>query len=496
MDPNTAFAWSSFWPIWIKYCGVVDEFEMLKSKWNFMSSEAFSALPTIPSTFNMIDNLIHETTTLFKPMFDRETVDKIENFDPNTARARTSDLQERFIELSQYVGLLKFVFFQRTVSNEIPHVVSGLPLSPERTVGNESLYVAADNVAKAYFSCLRKRERDELEWDGVISFIYPILGGYFGGINRPSEYIRKFHVSLTEEGKNFLGCYLFLAHEIGHSTHYSIDRLRAEKNRWPKWFDKIWDDVFNHETLGQNAKFGQEVNRLSSRCSGCRIYSRLCKYLRSADVNSQEYEQCVADLIAYLIGGPSTVFALIDFLNRKPKIRDIPVRPAFLSGYFFQKRQNSFSDLIDAEISKMRNDWILHVQDEEGYYNAHCVVRGNSPTSCFDLFKRIAHYGGQFFASDDVVLFRDGQNQELNLPFDVKALPRDVNSLTSALVKEKFNISKTTEERIKSNLESRTPLHDEDPRNILHCFYLLHREGKTPDYATTLFSLVSHKKGE
>ena len=47
--------------------------------------------------------------------------------------------------------------------------MSGAPLSPEKTIGNEAIYVAADNAAKRYKKCLYVP--NEFAWDGYVSFL-------------------------------------------------------------------------------------------------------------------------------------------------------------------------------------------------------------------------------------------------------------------------------------------------------------------------------------
>ena len=57
-----------------------------------------------------------------------------------------NELQARLFSLAHYLGILKFVFFQRTASFDMQEVSTGLPISPEVTVGNEAIYTAASNL--------------------------------------------------------------------------------------------------------------------------------------------------------------------------------------------------------------------------------------------------------------------------------------------------------------------------------------------------------------
>ena len=118
------------------------------------------------------------------------------------SRGLILEIGSRLFEICHYHGILKTTFYMRTVSSEIPHVVSGIPLSPEKTMGNEAVYVAADIVARRYRECLYVPE--EFSWDPYVSFLYPATcTGFYGAFCSPERHLRLYHISISEEGKNF-----------------------------------------------------------------------------------------------------------------------------------------------------------------------------------------------------------------------------------------------------------------------------------------------------
>ncbi|MDH5266279.1 MAG: hypothetical protein OEW62_01220 [Candidatus Bathyarchaeota archaeon] len=477
--------WSSLYPVWIKYCGVCDEYKNLKDKWNYFCVEEFSSLPSIYPTFQRVDTLIEETNHIFSPFFGRERIDSMNGFDRELASRRISEFQNRFMELSNYLGILKFIFFQRTVSSEIPHMVSGEPISPERTIGNEMLYIAADNIARQYRNCVRLDQN--LNWDGIISFIYPIQSDYFfGGFCHPSNYLKHFHVSISEEGKHFLGTYLLLAHEISHAIHYKWDgALRSF--RCPSWFATIWREILGR----QLTLFPPLLEQLKESCSECHYYDYLFTYMYDLRENSEMFRQFVADLLACLIGGPTTCYSLIDmFLNANPELRHIPLRPAFICGYFQQKHELAASAVLENEISDMQNKWTPHIQRIQSLVRSSCILDGADPSRmCFPIFMEMGRHAGHVFADCDeqlVDLYR-----MLEFPIEPPSVPEEFDSISSMLVRDRFDISAQEEAEIECKLKNRTICSDYDPRKILHCYYISHRKGQTPDYAATLASLAS-----
>jgi len=461
--------WWSIYPIWVKYCGVCDEYVSLKSKWKYITSiEGLNALPNMDETFRRLDHLIEETDEKFRPMFDKTKFDDINAFRVDLTENRLNDLQQRFFSLAHYLGILKFVFFQRTVSLEIPEVVSGLPLSTERTIGNEAIYLAADNVAKRYRDCINIDSK--IKWDGAVSFVYPIQESYFfGAYSRPDRYLNQFHILLSEENKHFLGSLLFLAHEISHAAHFKI----KDKGLQPNWLVDMWRKVAGD----QIDRFSDEISSLAGSCNRCVVW----QYLNFILANDEEFRQNVADLIALLIGGPATCFALFDFLNSAQIGRYLPLRAAFLHGYCSESGLGEYRTLLEIEIMKMKEGWDAYLP----LFASFCPNATSTP--CYDILLRMGARSGKVFAFFESRILEELRTE---LPTETVIYPPSISTLTSAIVKDKFVIASSDEERICSDLLASKTLPSEDPRNILHCYYKLFRERTAPDYATTLYSLA------
>ena len=224
--------WTSARSLWVKFCGIADEYKMLRDRWLYLYSK--NKLPVLPylraknpdeeeQTFDLLDNHVKELETKFGELgFERNKMESYNDFRQETSRTDRVDIVDKLkliedyvYDLANFVGLLKFAFFQRTVSSEIPHVASGMPHSPERTIGNELFYLAADNVARRYYECLNIPYG---KWDGFITFTPPIEEYFYGAFYRPSPCLELFHISMSEEAKYFVGSYLALAHEFGHAV--------------------------------------------------------------------------------------------------------------------------------------------------------------------------------------------------------------------------------------------------------------------------------------
>ena len=161
IDKNFEGLWRTARTLWIKYCGVSDEYKMLRDRWLYLHGEnKLMVLPYLrrkndneeQDTFDLLDDYIKILQNKFDSIgFKRSELENFSNFKDKVEDLNTDELinrlwliEEYFYDLSNFVGLLKSAFFQRTISAEIQHVVSGIPHSPERTIGNELFYLAAD----------------------------------------------------------------------------------------------------------------------------------------------------------------------------------------------------------------------------------------------------------------------------------------------------------------------------------------------------------------
>ncbi len=468
--------WATWYTLWVEYRGVSDEYVSLKTKWNYITcSEKNGALPSMNSTFNRMDRLIADLAENFKPMFTRDSNDTLSGFKEDLAETKLNEVRSKFFSLAHYLGILKFVFYQRTVSYGLRDVVSGLPLSPERTMGNEAIYLAADHLAKRYFDCLHPDPY--LQWDGAVSFFYPVQEDYFfGGLSWPDPHLRQTHFVLSEENKHFLGSLLILAHEAAHTTQIII---QSKDVRPPNWLIEIVGLV--HGNLVNNSK--SLVEEVAEKCKGCYV----TKWLKDQmNVNNYFYTivENLADLLALYIGGPTTSLALIDIVvNQATVKRYFPNRPAFLLGYCEGRGMQEKAELSQ-EISKMREGWKSCLQINYPRCKQEC--------DCYTLMLKIGEYTGKVFAEfETYVLTELGSDRQTKRIF-----PREATSLTQGLVKEKFLITDDDEQRITETLNRLKICPEEDPRHIIHCYYRTFRKGQPLDFATVLCSLAynTHKK--
>jgi hypothetical protein len=433
-------------------------------------------LHTIDETFNRIDRLIETIGEDFRPMLSRESNDTISNFDEDRAERKLNVVQSKFYSLVHYLGILKFVFFQRTVSYGLRDVVSGLPLSPERTMGNEAIYLAADNLAKRYFDSVNPDP--DLNWDGTVSFFYPVQEDYFfGGLSWPDKHLKQAHIVLSEENKHFLGSLLVLAHEIAHTTHVNID---DQESFYPKWFDSAWRKVAG----AQIYNFEKKVADLANECPDCYVSLWLSTFMQP-DFNAQIFREDIADLVAFLIGGPTTTLVACDLaLSRARKERYFPYRLSFLLGYSKQKNLPEFKQYemeLRSEIMKITTGWgkCLSINYPE------CTDCKN-PEKCYQLMLNIGMFGGDTFARVEASILEDLRDDKQTH----HVLNENAKSIVEGLVKEKFEISDNDERRIIDRLGKMELCTEEDPKHIIHCYYRAFRQGHPLDFATVLCSLA------
>ncbi len=302
--------WEALRALWIKYCGVADEYKMLRDRWLYLHrEESLNLLPNLRNsndlTFDLLNKHVKRLDSIFEKKFFLQRT-SIESFDKSKRKIKKASLQDYselkyyFFDLSAYVGLLKLAFFQRTVSSEISHVASGVPHSPERTIGNELFYLAADKVAERFYKCLNLPEKYG-KWDGFITFAPPITEkGFSGGFFRPSKSLKLFHISLSEEQKYFVGEYLILAHEFGHAAIFNL------KERDGLTFDVL-------RSYSMNRSIENLKDNLSAECDKCpNNPRRMCKKMDKVIIERDPFEEYFADIIALKISGPHIINAILN----------------------------------------------------------------------------------------------------------------------------------------------------------------------------------------
>lgn len=520
--------WEAIRTLWMKYCGISDEYKMLKHRWRYLyDPESLSALPKLfgeedeeedNSTFGLLDNLVEDinetfTTKLNFKRSEPETYNKSLRYLRNFALRDYYILERQIFELSTFVGLLKIAFFQRTVSKEMSHVASGLPHSPERTIGNELFYLAADEVAKSYYSCFRIPYG---RWDEFITFTPPITEGHFtGAFFRASEYTRLFHISMSEEQKYFVGAYMILAHELGHAPTVKLWKgLNYAKTNISLWIKLLFSEIYN-KTMSVLWK------RRRINCDECALWRRYALKI--------ELEQCIADVLGSKVAGPNMGHALLDTTfgtsNESDLIRILTFRSYMIA-----------SGVVDSTLN-------LRIEDLKNRVNENlncpsffeCVEEiGNSWASLindFDLrFPQI--FTEQLDTNDNIVNLLDlcpeapvidiniigsrgnwtnlhdicaaiADDRGLKLNCNQICINRSLESLFSCFVVDEFdednikaNGKKITTDNIKDSLLKGVLCPEIDPRYILHAYYECYKESKgmeRPDYAATIHSLVFNK---
>lgn len=476
--------WEAVRTLWMKYCGISDEYRMLRDRWLYLYKEV--SIPTLPYlknkenlTFDLLDNHIKELDQLFKDKFNLKR-GVMEDYTKSLPLLRKSSLRDhseievRFFDLSTYVGLLKLAFFQRTASSEISHVASGAPKSPERTIGNELFYLAADKCAKRYHECLNIPYG---RWDNFITFAPPIGQGYFyGAFYHPSPYLELFHISMSEEQKYFVGSYLALAHEFGHgvltkkTTTPEGDVITDKVNWYKLLFEIVWDGMFD--------SLNEFVGR---RCEDCII----TKYTDSKLSYFRQYEQFIADLFGFRVGGPNILSALWDIsfgvTNELELIRNV----ALLEYIYAHSKRREIRGLIDRI-----NDLLDRLDVVRAENNKLCPTH----TNLSECITKIGGLWANIAMNVDKDIFSIIPNRNLgNLDLEGYDIS---SSIFSNFIKEEFKIKKSEETRLVDSLLSGIPCTDADPRHILHCYYEAYKKSKgedRPSYPATIQSLAFNK---
>ncbi len=426
---------------WIEFVGVADEFKMLRNKWDYLSLQPNSMLPQIETVFERMNRVIGELSQLFNRLgFSRHEVENRTNFvEHEMSRHVVKGINGRFLELCHYHGILKTTFYMRTVSSEIPHVVSGAPLSPEKTMGNEAAYFAADNVAKRYKACLHVP--DEFIWDHYVSFLYP-SSGFYGAFCSPQEHLRLFHLSISEEGKNFLGLYLVLPHELAHMCHIKLGRENLNAN----WFKRIFQE------LGPRLRFHDST--------GAAVDIPDTRWIVM-------FQQFIADILGLMIGGITTLHLYNDlmFIDSCQYLRN-----CFLYGYF-SSIGDPVTDSIRSEIEILENRRRFFPETNMQW----------------DNLRQFGISLGSRFRELTQNLVNNESRDQLDLPSNTTT----GNDLISHLVKQRFHITIEEENELCNSLQRGKIVNDVDPAKILHAFYRNFRLNRPNNYSATLFSLAN-----
>lgn len=501
--------------LWMKYGGLRSEYKMVRDRWLYFNSEYGRVVP-LPKRGNSIFDLIDKELDVIDDLFEYFKGQRLKrsslemSIDGEVRLVEYRELSERIREMVDWLSLLKMSFYQRTVSVEIPHYSFGLPRSPERTIGDEQFYLAADRVAESYLRCLKV---PNLQWDGFITF-EPMLS--FWGSMGPGVFISPtipvYHIIMPDHYKYLVTSSLILAHELGHpaldGNYYMpkiegyvfainidkpIDRIRRALVPY------IMDGV--RREMGDEGPFSGEGESGSTReeCRKCGIPFKLLG-------KNEWLDQILTDIIAFRIGGQTTIevfldeiLNLFDFLTISiDSERETPVRVEGVGTSLSLKL-----DLLSRFTAALRfikstyprnRDWVdgkLELIDAWGKRSAETIE---------EHFERFARRYPQ-----------EGPISLEEREIDLKCCSSFGKSFSKALVETGigsnvvdtcvrrdgvFTIRKNEEKAIMEDLLNENTTEDRDPRKILHCFYRLFREGKRPSYATAIQSLAFNQYWE
>lgn len=111
--------WAPVRSLWNKFCGMCDEYRILKERWSYLIDTVGPALPNIEEpTFRELDNLLEKLELAFEEDFKLKRME-IEDFDEFSnsigfkSLAKYENVRTKLEDLSVYLGLLKLAFFQR-----------------------------------------------------------------------------------------------------------------------------------------------------------------------------------------------------------------------------------------------------------------------------------------------------------------------------------------------------------------------------------------------
>jgi len=439
---------------------------MLRNKWTYLCDELYPALPNLQTreegskmTFDILDEQIKDIDKQFLEHFKfrRDEPDDVDKFKQGRIEY-FSRLQKRVLDLSAYVGLMKLAFYQRTVSVEVPCVTAGYTRSPERTAGNELIYVAADNVAHAYMSCLDTPKAYSTKlpmWDGFITYVPPITDelslGAFCEVT-PYGLVR---LSLSERHKPTISNYLLLAHEIGHIPVFGLKPGQTERPRYRRLAESLIKEVRN-------------VKRIKGRTRDCARDARAECRFHPIDVEENSDSvwvptlvQIFADIFGTKIGGPTTIEVLLNETLLSKQMKEFPryVLKSILLRLWGSVQYMSLSPFTDnqSKVIKERLCLLASQYDKEE----------DLPYPCFRCMEQIGKKIGK----------------------RIKETERKNTSLFSSFIKKgkAFRIGKREESEIMRILMDGHLCTDTDPRKILHCYFLASQE-------TSMFRTTSRNR--
>jgi len=486
--------WEAARTLWIKYRGVVDEYKMLRDRWLYLHDQ--TSLPVLPyylktTTFTILDNHVRKLDRMFKQKFGFEGAN-LEDYTKSSPYLRKISLENYskirydFFMLYTYVGLLKLAFFQRTVSSELTHVASGIPRSPERTIGNELFYLAADKIAERYKDCIYTRYA---KWDGFTTFAPPITDEFFyGGFMRPSLSLELFHVSLSEEQKYFVGSYLGLAHEFGHAA--------VDSNDNPKTSPKSYFNYIRSLAVAEPIRSWQKSFEDCKRC----IYNP--NILLWCRIERHPFNEFFSDLVGIKIGGINVIHAILDecfYLLDSPEVvveenkkqirieANYPPEPEIIlriNGVCcYLKKLNRVELAYD--IDKRLED--LLERSKESLKTYYAEIKEEISGSDVEI---LGGFSGIRKRGKCIRCLKNISKMWSDFLFNFE------QTWSKYYIKDEFETDEKEEEEIINSLCDGIPCTNKDPRHILNAYYEAYRQStgeERPNYAATIHSLAFNK---
>jgi hypothetical protein len=459
--------------LWLKYVGISEEYELLREKWMFLKDAHPPAIPIGKGSqiFKALDKSIARSEKLFRRFgFDKKSLDDYARFRECDYRF-CEEIETELFGLVTYVGLLKLAYFQRTVSYEVVHS-TGFAYGPEKTIGSEMVYVAADNIVESYSDCVETKRRQPGDqpvflWDNFATFVPPIQSpGFFGAVCTTFP-LGLFHISLSEEQKSQIPPLLMIAHEIAHVSVRDPDKVSNARIE----FESVMQYVILH---ARNIVRGFMNNGLLYnwyRCPYCPL--NILSWSYDDKRIARFFEEIFADFLAYKIGGSNTIEALLDEGSGDDSVR---FRTSVVSGYMHElgrvgSQRGDAIDLRIDDVNRRRNTSLRRIASKLGQHLglSHPLIR---------ICPKCQVVTGQTIGIC-IKSFEDQHPQTL-----------------SKFIKsgKEFSISRKEEKRVISQLLKGIPQTGVDPRKLLHCYFEAFKKTRRirnrPRYLVTLYSLA------
>lgn len=462
--------------LWTKYVGISEEYELLKEKWVFLQDVHPPAISIGKGShvFKELDKSSLRMQKIFKKFgFTKNTHDDYCNFRERDW-AFCEKIKQELFSLVNYVGLLKLAYLQRTVSYEVVNS-TGFPYGPEKTIGSEIVYVAADKVADVYADCVKMKMRlgnkPVFVWDNFITFVPPIQASGFFGALCTAYAVGLYHVSLSEELKSQIAPLMMLAHEISHVAAMDPDN---EVTKARVEYESLLTYVVRHAKVILNDLLQNGSLQHWNHCQICPL--NVSEWSSLEGFANDVINEIFADWIAFKVAGPNIIELLLDEVFHLPFTK---VRAKCMAKYMHElacgmseSDLSNRADEVDFRIDDINRRERISIRRERG--------RRHLPLAepFVDICPKCLSLTGQAFG-ECLKSFEDRH-------------PR----IAGRFVKRNrlFSISKDEEDTITSSLLGGVPLVSVDPRKILHCYFEAFKRarniGQKPQYLVTLYSLA------